>query len=262
SGVEWLRILLFIRKQNWTAPERKMMRAARGRYVLRIAATFFVVALFGWGAWEAWGYQRAATLVRVLEAANTADTTDTIRELGPYRRWADPMLQRVANDSHSDSRARLNACLALLPSDANRAGDVMEQLLQASPQELPALSKALRPYANTVNPRLWGVLDTDAAATHERFNAGLALAGLDPPYSTEKPAPWQGHATFLVDQFLKAARANPSSYAPLSEAMRPLRIVLLDALGAVFRDRRRPDYDRLLTTTLLADYAADQPGVL
>src|SRR5262249_55200689 len=151
---------------------------------------------------------------------------------------------------------------ALLPSDANRAGDVMEQLLQASPQELPALSKALRPYANTVNPRLWGVLDTDAAATHERFNAGLPLAGLDPPYSTEKPAPWQGHATFLVDQFLKAARANPSSYATLSEAMRPLRIVLLDALGAVFRDRRRPDYDRLLTTTLLADYAADQPGVL
>ena len=42
----------------------------------------------------------------------------------------------------------------------------------------------------------------------------------------------------------------------------PIRLLLLDPLGAVFRDRRRPDYDRLLTTALLADYAADRPVVL
>jgi serine/threonine protein kinase len=262
SGTEWLRILLFTRRTNWTASQCKMMRAARGHYVRRLAGMLLVVGLLGWGAWEAWGYQRAATLVRVLEAANTADTPETIRELGPYRRWADPMLQRVATDSPSDSRARLNACLGLLPTDANRAGDVLEGLLHAGPQELPVLSGALRPYADIVNSRLWGVLDSDAAAANERFNSGLALAALDPPDTTERQAPWQRHANFLVDQFLRAARTNPSSYATLSEVMRPLRLVLLDALGAVFRDHRRPDYERLLTTTLLADYAADQPAVL
>src|SRR5262249_17867594 len=103
---------------------------------------------------------------------------------------------------------------------------------------------------------------SDAAASSERFSAGLALAGLDAPDTADKQVPWQRHANFLIDQFLKAARTNPSSYATLSEAMRPLRLVLLDALGAVFRDRRRSDYERLLSTTLLADYAADQPVVL
>ena len=262
SGTEWLRILLFTRKWNWTASQRQLMRAARGRYALRLAMMIFLIGLVGWGAYEAWGYQRAVTLVRVLETANTAETPETIHELGPYRRWADPMLRRVATDSPSDSRARLNASLALLPTDTNRANDVLERLLQAGPQELPVLSEALRPYSDSVNPRLWGVLDSGEAAPSERFNAGVALAGLDAPGTTEKQAPWRTHASFLVDQFLKATRANPSSYATLSEAMRPLRLVLLDALGAVYRDRRRPDYERLLTTTLLADYAADQPAVL
>src|SRR5262249_57213564 len=124
------------------------------------------------------------------------------------------------------------------------------------------LTDALHPYADIVNPRLWRVFDSDAAASDERFNAGLALAGLDAPDTTDKRAPWQRHANFLVDQFLKAARTNPSSYATLSEVMRPLRLVLLDALGAVFRDRSRPDYERLVTTTLLADYAADQPAIM
>jgi formylglycine-generating enzyme required for sulfatase activity len=262
SGIEWLRILLFTRRKSWTASERDMMRAARGRYVLRLALTLLVIGLLGWGASEVSGYQRAATLIRVLEAANTADTPEVIREIGPYRRWADPVLRHLASDSSAPSRVRLHAALALLPTDASRVEDVLERLLLADPQELSVLSDALRPHADIVNPRLWGVLDSGTAATSERFRAGLALAALDAPDAAEKRAPWQPHAKLLVDQFLKAARINPSSYATLSEVMRPLRLVLLDALGAVFRDHSRPDYERLLTTTLLADYADDQPAKL
>src|SRR5207237_1105687 len=44
--------------------------------------------------------------------------------------------------------------------------------------------------------------------------------------------------------------------------LRPVRGMLLEPMAAVFRDRGRPDYDRLLTTTLVADYAADRPDVL
>jgi serine/threonine protein kinase/formylglycine-generating enzyme required for sulfatase activity len=262
SGTEWLRILLFTRRKSWTASERDMMQAARGRYLLRLVLTFLAFGLLGWSAWELWGYQRATTLIRVLETANTADAPEIIRELGPYRRWSDPTLRRLASDESAPARSRLHASLALLPTDASRVDDVLKRLRVAGPQEMPVLSDALRPHAQIVNPWLWGVLGSDTATAPERFRAGLALAALDAPDAAEKHLPWQPHAKLLVDQFLKAARTNPSSYATLSDQMRPLRLVLLDAMGAVFRDRSRPDYERLLTTTLLADYAADQPATL
>jgi formylglycine-generating enzyme required for sulfatase activity len=262
SGVEWLRIGLFTRRKDWTAAQRRLMRAARRRYLTRIAATIVVVGLLGWGAREAWSYQRAATLVRVLETANITDTPESIRDLAAYRRWADPMLRRILDEEPPDSRARLHAALALLPADPSQVDYVVERLLQAGPQELPVIRDALRPRAEEVIPRLWGVLDSDSAAPGERFRAGLALAGLDPPAAPESQAHWQRHARFLVDQFLRAARTNPSSYAVLSEAVGPLRLALLDSLGGAFRDRDRPEYERMLTTTMLAEYAADQPAML
>src|SRR5262249_61197615 len=103
---------------------------------------------------------------------------------------------------------------------------------------------------------------SEAAAPGERFNAGLALADIDPPDTPEREARWRRHAAFLAERFLSAARADPGSYAVMVEALRPARQVLLAPLAVVFRDRRRPDYDRLLTTALVADYAADRPDVL
>ena len=46
------------------------------------------------------------------------------------------------------------------------------------------------------------------------------------------------------------------------EALRPVRQSLLPGLQAVFRDRERDDSERSLATSILADYAADQPRVL
>jgi len=259
SGPEWLSILLFTRKKDWSPPQRRMMRSAHYCYGLRLVVTAVVVGLCLWGAWEGRGYLRAATLVSVLRSADTADTPETIRDLAAYRRWADPMLRRLADDAAPDSRERLNAGLALLPSDPGQIAYLRDRLLRAGPRDLAVIRDALRPYRAGVSPRLWEVLESDTAAPGERFNAALALAGLDPP--DEEPR-WQRHASFLVDQFLAAARADPGSYAVLAEALRPVRLLLIEALGVVFRDRRRPDYDRLLTTTLLADYAADRPDVL
>jgi formylglycine-generating enzyme required for sulfatase activity len=262
SAGEWLRILLFTRSRDWTAPQRKMMRSATRRYALRLAAAAALVALLGWGAWEGRGHLQAAMLVRVLGAANTADVPATIRDLDGYHRWADPLLHRLATESPAGSRERLHASLALLPGDDSQVDYLLGRLLEAGPDELPVIRDALRPRRADVAPRLWRVLESDESGAGARACAGLALAGLDPPDGPDGKAHWQRHAPLLVEQFLSAARADPRSYAARAEALRPARLALLDALGVVFRDRRRPDYARLLATTLLADYAADQPEVL
>jgi hypothetical protein len=262
SGLEWLRILLFTRGKDWTAEQARMMRTANRHYSLRLMMFAVLAGLCLWGAREGRGYLRAATLVSVLKATDTADTPETIRELGEYRRWADPMLRRMAHEAPPDSRDRLNAGLALLPSDPGQVTYLADRLVRARPREVLVIRDALRPYRADAAPRLWEVLDSEAVAPGERFNAGLALADLDPPDTRELETRWQGHAAFLVDRFLSTARSDPSSYAVIVEALRPARHLMLAPLSAVFRDRHRPDYDRLLATALVADYAADRPDVL
>src|SRR5262249_54509757 len=157
-----------------------MMRSATRRYALRLAAAAVLVALLGWGAWEGWGHLRAAMLVRVLMAANTADAPAAIRDLDGYRRLADPMARRQAAESPADSRQRLHASLALLPGDDDQVDYLLGRLLEADPDELPVIRDALRPHRADVAPRLWGVLESDESGEGARARAGLALAGLDP----------------------------------------------------------------------------------
>jgi formylglycine-generating enzyme required for sulfatase activity len=258
SGPEWLSILLFTRRRDWTPLQRRMMRAATRRYALLLTGVVALILLCAWGAWEGYDYQRAATLVRVLQSADTAGTAETIRELAKHRRWADPMLRRVAAESDPDSRERLHAALALLPSDPGQVDYLVDRLLRADPRELAVIRDALRLHAAEAGPRLAAVLESDTAEPRQRFNAGLALAGLDSPVGID----WSRHASFLVDHFLSTTRADPASYAVLAEALRPVRQSLLAPLATAFRDRNRSEYDRRLTTTLLADYAADRPDVL
>jgi formylglycine-generating enzyme required for sulfatase activity len=262
SGLEWLRIVLFTRARDRTAEQARMMRAANRRYALRLVMTAVLAGLCLWGAREGRGYLRATTLISVLKAADTADTPETIRELDGHRRWADPLLRRMADEAPPDSRERLHAGLALLPCDPGQVEYLTGRLVRARPREVLVIRDALRACRTDAAPRLWDALDAEAAAPGERFNAGLALADLDPPDTPEGEARWRRHAAFLADRFLSAARADPGSYAVMVEALRPARHVLLDPMGAVFRDRRRPDYDRLLCTALVADYAADRPDLL
>src|SRR5262249_15971392 len=54
----------------------------------------------------------------------------------------------------------------------------------------------------------------------------------------------------------------PSDYAPLIETLRPVRKHLLTPLALIFRDTGRSDSERYFATTLLAEYAADDPDLL
>jgi formylglycine-generating enzyme required for sulfatase activity len=258
SGPEWLSIVLFTRLRNWTLPQRRMMHAATRRYAVRLVLMVLGAIVCGWGVWEAWTYQRTATLVSVLRAIDPAEAPATIRELAEHRRWAEPMLRRLAAESDPDSREHLNAALALLPYDPSQRDYLAERLLRADPREVAVIREALRPHAADVSPQLWPVLESGTAPPRERFNAGLALAGLDPADALR----WRRQAGLLVDQFLTTARDDPATYAVLAESLRPVRFELLESLGTVFRDRGRPDYDRRLSTMLVADYAAERPDVL
>jgi formylglycine-generating enzyme required for sulfatase activity len=55
---------------------------------------------------------------------------------------------------------------------------------------------------------------------------------------------------------------NPGDYATLIETLRPIRQRLLNPLASIFRDKGRSESERNFATTLLADYAKDDPSLL
>jgi serine/threonine protein kinase/formylglycine-generating enzyme required for sulfatase activity len=253
---EWANIRLLTRRRDWTPPQRRMMSRAARWHGLRLGALLLLLAGFTWGAWAILGSLRAAALVRVLAAAETADVPKLVADIGPYRRWADPLLRQVGGDD--GSKERLHAALALVDVDAAQADYLGGRLLHAGPAELPVIRDALRDHA-AVRQRLGEVLCDAKADPEQRFRAACALAGFTP--SEGEPDPWPAVAPFVANRLVGAVQQNPAAYPAWVGMLQPVRDRLLGPLTEVFRNKYRPE-DARLASSILADYAADRPELL
>src|SRR5207244_3211579 len=77
---------------------------------------------------------RASALVDTLADADINSVPRIIKDLAPYRRWAEPLLVSLTADNAERGR-RLRASLALLPSDPGQLEYLYSELLKAPPEE-------------------------------------------------------------------------------------------------------------------------------
>jgi formylglycine-generating enzyme required for sulfatase activity len=174
---EWLSIRLFTRQRDWTSPQRRLMRRAGRFHALRGAALLLALGLLALGGWWTFGTLRAHSLVETLLAARTADVPEWVRALGPYRRWADPLLRDKAAQEDLGEGNRLHLALALLPSDAGQADYLGDRLLEAArPEEVKVVRALLHEHAPDAMARLWPVLQDDREGRARRLRAASALA--------------------------------------------------------------------------------------
>src|SRR5262249_53178556 len=103
------------------------------------------------------------------------------------------------------------------------------------------------------------LLDDAEAGKEPRFRAACALANTD---SARIQNRWDSVSSFITDQFLTAAIKNPGDYATRIDTLRPVRKALLTPLARVFRDAGRLESERSFATTILIDYASDDPPLL
>ncbi len=126
-----------------------------------------------------------------------------------------------------------------------------DRLLDAEPHELPVIRDALGPHMDALVGKLWAVANAPGKAG-QRLRAAGALATYDPQnkaWATLGPAV----ARDLVAE-------NPIFLGQWSEAFRDVKSAMLSELAEIFRDPR-PEHaaERTLATSLLADYAAEDP---
>jgi formylglycine-generating enzyme required for sulfatase activity len=258
SLLQWLQIRWLTARQNWNVPQRKMMKRAGRFHALQALVVVIVLALVGWGGYETFGTLKADALRERLLDANTADVPAIVRDMGPYRRWLDPLLRTAYQEAEAgkETRKQLHASLALLPVDATQVDYLFGRLLDAQPNEVPVIRDALVPYKDGLLAKLWAAVQApEKGPVSPRLRAAAALAKYDP-----NGEGWQKAGRLVVDDLV---RENPVYLGQWAEMYRPVRAALLEALGGVFRDRRPERIgDRNLATNLLADYAADNPQVL
>ncbi|MBV9122780.1 MAG: SUMF1/EgtB/PvdO family nonheme iron enzyme, partial [Planctomycetes bacterium] len=251
SWWEWGNILLFTRPGRWSPGERKMMGRATRWYTLRGGALLLVLlaVLLGW-----W-YVTAGELVDRLMDAEMTQVPAIVADLRPYRLAARHRLEAVLRRPTASPQEQVKARLALLPGHPDQVDPLCERLLTAGPDELRVLREALIPYRKRVTAKLWAVLEDPQAEAGRRFRAACALADYDPG-NQERWAPRRADvAGWLV-------RESPLDLNKWAEDLRPLRELLEEPLAAIMHDGGRPESERTLATTVLGNYAADQPGLL
>jgi serine/threonine protein kinase/formylglycine-generating enzyme required for sulfatase activity len=260
SFAEWLAIRVLTRRRTWTEPEARMMAAASRRHLkaaVQVAAVVAILATAAVYARTKWVEEgraaRADGLVRHLLDANMGEVPGVVAELGEYRQWADPALERVLADPAAGRARHTRARLGLLPVDRRRAEELRDCFLEADPSDLPVLRDALTPHrADLVGP-YWAVLTAERDNPDRRFRAAAALAAFDPVGPR-----WEGAAPWVAGHLVGQPSLVRSRWV---DALRPVKGRLVPHLETLVRNPSHPD-DAKVAAEILGDYAADRPDVL
>jgi serine/threonine protein kinase/formylglycine-generating enzyme required for sulfatase activity len=253
---EWLNIRLLTRKKDWTASQRRMMRQATRLHAGRGALLVLALVVLALGGWWTFGELRARALVNTLLAAKTVGVPEVVRDLEPYRRWADPLLRERLNQEDLGDDKRQHIALALLPVDPGQREYLAERLLDADPLAVPVLRDALEPHHEELRERLWAAArQPSPGKVARRLRAAAALAAYDPDDGR-----WEGVREAVAGDLVAVPAVHLADWM---QALSPVRDRLLPPLAALFRDRGEArTAERSLATSLLADYAKDEPRTL
>jgi serine/threonine protein kinase/formylglycine-generating enzyme required for sulfatase activity len=261
---EWLNIALFASRHVKSHPDlhRRLLKAARRHYAVRIVAACLLLALLVWGAQVQHARSNAQALVAALLSASTQDVPRIIKNLQPQRRWADPLLRQQLQSAAAGSTEQTHAAMALLPVDPAVQPVLGDKLLTAPASSYFALRECLWEYGNApaLAQQVGQVLTDDTQGSPRRFRAGVALARPAELQADQAPD-WRKVAPLLGTQLIAEVRENPAQFDPWVEAAMPLREFLFPTVEAVFRS---PDdeIDGHTAALILARFAAGQPDKL
>ena len=284
---QWLSIRWLTARKNWTPPQKKMMRKASRYHAIRGTALGVLLAVatvtgltirdqvqerqkaIRDQAEEQRKETQAVEKVQAVLSADTAQVPTIIGEMAEYRTWTDPRLREEFDKALATPRQKLHASLALLPVDPGQVDYLYGRFLEAAPDEVPVIRDALAPHKDAVLNRFWTVVEKPEKRLDKRqLRAACALAAMapnDPRWETLAPV-----ATEAV------VLANPVEFAVWSQALEPVRGVIIPALVKRYPvSRQRIEEGKLsaneisveatafdLTANLLAKYTADRPADL
>ena len=248
---EWLAIRTFTRSEDWTPPQRLMMRKADQYLALRGSLLALAAVLLVGAGLEGLGRLRSQFKLDALLHAPTEEVPQVVSDMAAYRRWLDePLRHKLAESQQSgDERRQLHLSLALLPVDVGQIDYLVGRLLKGNPTEVRAIRTSLVPHADAVAARIWSVLEDQSADANQRLRAACFLA---------EQAPDDGRwASVAGDVAGILAAENALDLKEWAQALRPLSPALLPALANVVTSSQAGN-DQSILAEVYALFAAEQ----
>jgi serine/threonine protein kinase/formylglycine-generating enzyme required for sulfatase activity len=254
SLMQWLQIRWHTQRTNWTPPQRKMMERASRYHLLRALLVTACLILLGLIGREGYGRLEGRRLRDRLLESTTTDVPGIVKEMKPYRRWVDRLLQDAYTKAQNedDARKQLHISLGLLPVDADQVEFLYSRLLHGQPQEVLVIREALSDHKQDLTERLWALLENGQNAQDQRFRAACALAALAPD-DLRWAKVSNDVATMLIIQ-------KPFVIAQWTDALKGVGKWLILPLGDFLVDERRTVSERGMIATVYGTYAADLPN--
>jgi tRNA A-37 threonylcarbamoyl transferase component Bud32 len=199
----------------------------------------------------------AAALVSRLLDAEVGQVPVIVAEIRNWRGLAEPLLRASLAEAakRGDARKQLLASLAMLETDPSRARYLYERLLDATPDELSVICRALQNQNAIPVDDLWRLAQDASEKVDRRFRAACVLANCDPNNHR-----WEGLSSAVAEQLVGQ---NVLLVNQWKSILRPKRGVLVAPLSVVFHDQSQDRATkRALATAILIDYAADRLDVL
>ncbi len=277
---EWFGITWLTERKQWTEPQRLMMRRATRTHVTRmgVAMTMFVaLASVAFAGKRYIDQQRevlialkeieqneatASGLVGNLDRVEAAKLADFLDQLPPVRKYAADDLKSLYDQSEPQSVGRLHAALGLLSisegePDKGLVQFVSDRLLESTPESFLAVRAQLAKYRNdAIVAEYWRVAFDASSVAGRRFRAGAALAMFDPT----NPSWSDSQVTEMLSNNL--VDLNPVYLATWQQAFLPVSKRLLQSLQSIFANTKTSETQKSLATSLIADYAKDEPKAL
>ena len=217
------------------------------------ALAALILALVGWGSYEAHGTLKATALKERLLDANTKEVPNIVKDMAPYRRWLDPLLRDAYQEAEAkkDARKHLHASLALLPVDPSQVEYLYGRLLVGQPQEVIVIREELFAHKQDLTERLWKLLENPESDQDQRLRAALALATFSP-----NDKRWESAASDVATLVIQ----NAFVISQWTDAFRPVGKWLIPPLAEFLVDEKRSVSAKGLIATVYGTYAADSPG--
>lgn len=257
---QWFSIMWNVKPRNFSQAQRKMMRTATSYYLSRTFLSIAAMMILVFFLWDGYSRVKAQGLVERLLDSNSEDVPFIVNEISGYRRWADPLLMEanIKAGQQKDERKKMHASLALLPVDERQVDYLYPRLLMAKPNEVEILVNFLRKHNGGLIQKLWGeILNPEKGREERILRVASALAAYDAGGDDKN---WEKTSPLIVSQLV---RENPAFIGVWIDTLRPVKKFLINPLIGIYNNRApEKTVEALLATNLLADYAADQPGII
>jgi serine/threonine protein kinase len=254
SIAEYLSIVLFTFRKDWSEPQTRMMHAARRVYglwclagcLLLLAALVGTVAVRNYLA-EAENRANANLLIKQLVVAQIGELPGIVALLQKDPDQTVPRLISMADDPGRPEQERLRASLALANRPGPRASRLIAYAASADVHMLSIIRNQIAPFAELLKGELWREMGLRPADLSALLRVGALLSVADPG----GPA-WPGVAPSLVQEMLNEPPIDLDAWVDL---MHPAAPALVPNLRNRFLDNASTSTQRVAAARVLASYA-------